>query len=909
MSDKEKKDNTPIKPQDTGHEKPITMNSYSLYSKSDSDEFVSGLLQGPGKNRSGKEECDPNAIHSNALEFEDSFHDLYETSSGTDVALIEPPFNPQTLQKLVKHNNALGPCIEAMRINIDGTGFEVFKKLKPEDKGEREEHLHDKNLETLNEFFDEPWPGLSFTKLRKDLREDLETIGYGFLEVIRNPKGDIVFLRYIEAKTMRLLKLDGCKTVVREINRRGSIRKTTVNLRFRRFAQQIGTRVIYYKEFQADPDLDKTTGKWAPKGEMFSFQKRGSEIIYFVLDKDINSPYGVPRWISQLPSILGSRRAEENNLDFFNSGGIPPFILIVQGGILAPATKEAIEKGLATNNASKQRGLVIEVHSSGGSINDTNNVKVHVEKFGAEKQKDSQFEVYDSKCEARVRASFRLPPIFVGRTDDYNFACYDEETETLTDQGWIKYNEFKAGMRIACYNKDTESLEYHEPTDKLPRVYDVHGVEMYKFKTQNIDILVTPNHNMLYKTQNDKLRLESVEEMLSRCTRPKFVARVKNNDEGWYMETFTPPQSFYEHAHHLNKKPITLKADIFLKFMGWYLSEGHALKQGSAINIYQHEDRHWDEINDLISSMESLGYKIWRYNKLGKVKSITIHDKNLYEWVVGNSGDIGYKKYIPQIIKDLNRRQLKVFFDAIMKGGGSVDHREGISNFSYATTSKRLADDIQEIAIKLGFKAYIRKEKPGTCGIRPVYVVGMSIKGKAGGSGETFSCHIESALTRVQYTGKVYCFEVPTGVFITRRNGKVAIQGNSAFASYMVGEAQVFKPERDEFDELMTLRLIPSLLKGTKDTYKFRSLPIVVNDAKEKIMSVKLSADKKAISPEEMIRQLNEITGLEMRVAEGAEFIADTLDDDNEGITSDSELTDASTSDPNEAQDTQDKKK
>jgi hypothetical protein len=38
-------------------------------------------------------------------------------------------------------------------------------------------------------------------------------------------------------------------------------------------------------------------------------------------------------------------------------------------------------------------------------------------------------------------------------------------------------------------------------------------------------------------------------------------------------------------------------------------------------------------------------------------------------------------------------------------------------------------------------------------------------------------------LTVEQYKGKVWCFTVPTGLFITRRNGKITVQGNSGFAN------------------------------------------------------------------------------------------------------------------------------
>lgn len=526
------------------------LRAYSIF-KEEKDSFQSGLLMGPGMG--GKELDDPNAVHSNALEFEDDFKGLYgPVGNDSTVTIMHPPFDPQVLEKLVKHNNALSPCIDAMVVNIDGTGFEVIKRTRTDGQDEETDKelssKEKKDLKALRDFFKEPWPGCSFTKLRKALRQDLETIGYGFLEVIRNPKGQIVFLRHVEAKTIRLLKLDGGRIVKRSIERGGVKLESNVRLRFRRFAQKSGQKVVYFKEFQADLDLDKSTGKWVESNskKKLAFNAKASELIYFTINKDINSPYGVPRWINQIPSVLGSRKAEENNLSFFNSGGVPPFILLVQGGILAQETKDTLDQGLSSSGSAKQRGLVIEAHSSSGSIDDKNNVKVQVERFGGEKQKDSQFEEYDNKSEIRIRSSFRLPPIFVGRTGEYNFA--------------------------------------------------------------------------------------------------------------------------------------------------------------------------------------------------------------------------------------------------------------------------------------------------------------------------------------------------------------------SAFASYMVGEAQIFKPERDEFDELITLKLIPEILgKGAdNDTYQFRSLPIVVNDAKEKIMCVKTAADKKAISTKEMVRVLNEITGLEMIPADESDQLpADTLDDDNEGITSDSELTDADTSDPN----------
>ncbi|KKL04642.1 hypothetical protein LCGC14_2614020, partial [marine sediment metagenome] len=86
--------------------------------------------------------------------------------------------------------------------------------------------------------------------------------------------------------------------------------------------------------------------------------------------------------------------------------------------------------------------------------------------------------------------------------------CYDEDTEVLTDDGFKKYNEVieytknedgiydatpKDGIKIACFNKNTEQLEYCAPS--AASLYDYNG-EMYHFKSRSMDMKVTPNHRM-----------------------------------------------------------------------------------------------------------------------------------------------------------------------------------------------------------------------------------------------------------------------------------------------------------------------------------------------------------------------------------------------------------------------------
>jgi PBSX family phage portal protein len=394
-----------------------------------------GLLNGPGQ------PGNPNgAVETNALEYEDDFSGMYGLAgmvNNSNCILLEPPFNPLTLDKLTTISNALQPCIDAMVTNVDGTGFEIIDPTlaTDEDATDGNDNLNDPNLtqaetpqaksdmECLKDFFDEPWPGVSFATIRKDLRKDMETFGYGFLEVVRNPAGQILMLRNVDARTVRLVKLDMGSYVTKKLKRGGKLVDVKVRLRFRRYCQRIGTQYVFFKDFGAPLPMNKSTGAWSsPKDTPLKPNQRGSELMYFRLKQDVNSPYGIPRWINQLPSVLGSRQAEENNLEFFESGGIPPFIMLISGGILAQEAKEALETGLANRGAQKQRGMVVEIHSTSGSLNDSGDVKVQLDKMGNDKQKDSLFENYDDKCEKRIRGSFRLPAIFVGKADSYNFA-------------------------------------------------------------------------------------------------------------------------------------------------------------------------------------------------------------------------------------------------------------------------------------------------------------------------------------------------------------------------------------------------------------------------------------------------------------------------------------------------------
>jgi capsid portal protein len=260
---------------------------------------------------------------------------------------------------------------------------------------------------------------------------------------------------------------------------------------------------VYFREYGSSREVDRDTGDWTTDKNSLSLEKRGSELIHFTVDKDAKTPYGVPRWINQLPSVLGSRKSEIFNLDFFDSGGLPPALVFVEGGSLGKAVLEQLNLYLSGKANAKQRVAVVEVPASAGTIESVGKVNVKVERFGDSRTGDSLFQTYDSNCEQRTRAAFRLPALFFGKEQSYNFATamtaymvteaqvfaperleFDEIiNRTIMQELGIRNYEFKS-MPITLHNAELQLKALNliqgkvESEDVVNTINDITGLTL-----------------------------------------------------------------------------------------------------------------------------------------------------------------------------------------------------------------------------------------------------------------------------------------------------------------------------------------------------------------------------------------------------------------------------------------------
>ncbi len=93
----------------------------------------------------------------------------------------------------------------------------------------------------------------------------------------------------------------------------------------------------------------------------------------------------------------------------------------------------------------------------------------------------------------KTAAAYHVVPADLGFTE-----CYSEDTECLTDRGWLRYDEMLDDDQVATFNPQTREIEYHVPTHKYVAPYEG---EMVHFKSRSVDVLVTPHHRMWAWTQ------------------------------------------------------------------------------------------------------------------------------------------------------------------------------------------------------------------------------------------------------------------------------------------------------------------------------------------------------------------------------------------------------------------------
>ncbi|HET9621192.1 MAG TPA: phage portal protein [Kofleriaceae bacterium] len=394
------------------------------------------------------------------------------------MGVVTPPYDPETLAILFENSSSLRQNVDAYVTNIDAFGhrFESVIDLDADDAERRignalfiereraktnplqgeglageatgtapsDQEVAAKKAEVaahmrlersrLETFFSFCAGDISFVTLRRRTRQDVEVMGNGYWEVLRNGAGDIVQFVYIPGFTMRLLPTDlafvevESKVKISEL----SYDVVRVRRRFRRYVQIFEGQVVFFKELGDPRVLSRKHGLlYATVDALLAEDPTdgpATEILHFKLHNP-RSAYGTPRWIGTLLSVLGSRQAEEINYLYFENKSVPPLALLVSGGRLSAQSVPRIESFIETHLKGKKnfhKILVLEAESPGGSgLDHTGRMKIELRPLTGAQQNDALFQIYDERNSDKIGQSFRLPKLVRGDIRDANRSTAD----------------------------------------------------------------------------------------------------------------------------------------------------------------------------------------------------------------------------------------------------------------------------------------------------------------------------------------------------------------------------------------------------------------------------------------------------------------------------------------------------
>jgi hypothetical protein len=382
-------------------------------------------------------------------------------------------------------------------------------------------------------------------------------------------------------------------------------------------------------------------------------------------------------------------------------------------------------------------------------------------------------------------------PVKEKRARADRIVCYSYDTDVLTASGWKPIWKVVPGEHV--YSRSNTGVANWYP---VTNTVSYHSDDMVHVSGRSLDLLVTRNHNILLEKKGK-----------SGCFFKRadyFLSRKGTNS--WYI----PLTSVYGNDTYVDNQ-YGISAKAYLRFLGWYISEGSFTNSGSFI-LAQSKTANPKKYDRMVSDVEACGFT-WTENSVG----ITVHARSMPNELISELKKLCKcnDKYVPRHVMFYPVEYILEFLTTLFAGDGSISPDEFMH---YSTVSRRLADDVQELWQLVGSKASISVKDQSNN-------IGDFIDGRIVNSRQTLYTVIVNKGDKavmpylkwnvVPYDNTVFCIEVsPHHTLYVRRNGKAAWCGNCHMNYQLTQEMPEWGQDMDRL-----LHIVPVLGQCYKKVY------------------------------------------------------------------------------------------
>lgn len=350
--------------------------------------------------------------------------------------------------------------------------------------------------------------------------------------------------------------------------------------------------------------------------------------------------------------------------------------------------------------------------------------------------------------------------------------CYDAETEVMTKRGWVFWpNVNSDDLFLTCH----ENIVSFKPATRLVGYY--HTGKMYKIDSDQVDLLVTPDH---------KLWCCKTTTVLGR--KRKNFSLIKAEDLG--TVTFVSQKSMPDGAFWHGTQDVN--PDL-ARLLGFAIGDAYVHPNCNRAAFHLRRPR---KILFLRQVCHRLGWTIIENDDRFNVVLLDEIFHKIY--------DENKQKVIPvEVFDGWSAASLGYLLEGLINSDGSIG-----DSVIYDTTSPTLAGQVQLLALLCGGAATIsqcssyrdRRHSYGTRPMNRLFFNERSLKPEMNRYSPQFDSCGGRSFWVDGWEGDVYCAEVPGNLLYVRRNGKPVWSGNSVLehATYtfaIEGVSRVFSAE------------------------------------------------------------------------------------------------------------------
>jgi chaperonin GroES len=345
-------------------------------------------------------------------------------------------------------------------------------------------------------------------------------------------------------------------------------------------------------------------------------------------------------------------------------------------------------------------------------------------------------------------------------------ACLSLDTDILTENGWKPIADVVPGERV--YSRAPDGAADFFP---VSRTFRHVAEEVVHFHGKSIDLLATPNHNMLVEDRDTGAT--------SFIQAGEFVRRHAKGPNQFCLSRKSIPLTSAWRGDNPTKV-YGIDGAAYARFLGWYVSEGFCDRPTGSFGIAQSRRANPRKYEILRHDIEACGFTYQ-----AREDGFTVHARSMPDLFKAELRALGtaYSKHLPRHVLSYAPELLEQVLDTLVAGDGRVRQRahQRQRNRTYFTTSSLLAGQVQEICQKLGMRGSVTTVEARAGGV----INGRAIIGAAEGYSISIATKATIQVLKLarelqSFNDEVACVEVyPHNTIYVRRKGKAVWVGNS----------------------------------------------------------------------------------------------------------------------------------